>query len=74
MIEASQQIIDETPILGGKAALLQVTMWEPNQNEAQFKFKISAVDYNGEFLHDWEFTNEDEAKRAFADLSARAIC
>ena len=68
MIEASQQIIDETPILGGKAALLQVTMWEPNQNESQFKFKISAVDYNGEFLHDWEFSSQEEAVEAFNDL------
>lgn len=74
MIEIRHEIIDEVHIVGGTAALLQVTMWEPNQNESQFKFKISAVDYNGEFLHDWEFTNEDEAKRAFADLSARAIC
>ena len=68
MIEASQQIIDETPILGGKAALLQVTMWEPNQNEAQFKFKIAAVDYNGEFLHDWQFASRQEAVEAFNDL------
>ena len=68
MIEASQQIIDETPILGGKAALLQVNMWEPNQNESQFKFKISAVDYNGEFLHDWEFSSQEEAVDASNDL------
>ena len=68
MIEATHEIIDETPILGGKAALLQVTMWEPNQNEAQFKFKISAVDYNGEFLHDWEFSSQEEAVEAFNDL------
>ena len=68
MIEAIHEIIDETPILGGKAALLQVTMWEPNQNEAQFKFKISAVDYNGEFLHDWEFSSQEEAVEAFNDL------
>ena len=68
MIEASQEIIDEIPILGGKAALLQVNMWEPNQNEAQFKFKISAVDYNGEFLHDWEFSSQEEAVEAFNDL------
>ena len=68
MIEATHEIIDETPILGGKAALLQVTMWEPNQNESQFKFKISAVDYNGEFLHDWEFSSQEEAVEAFNDL------
>ena len=69
MIEASHEIIDEIPILGGKAALLQVNMWEPNQNEAQFKFKIAAVDYNGEFLHDWEFSSQQEALEAFNDLS-----
>ena len=68
MIEAIHEIIDETPILGGKAALLQVTMWEPNQNESQFKFKISTVDYNGEFLHDWEFSSQEEAVEAFNDL------
>ena len=69
MIEIRHEIIDEIPILGGKAALLQVNMWEPNQNEAQFKFKIAAVDYNGEFLHDWEFPSETKAVEAFNDLS-----
>ena len=68
MIEIRQEIIDEIPILGGKAALLQVTMWKPNQNESQFKFKIAAVDYNGEFLHDWEFSSQEEAVDAFNDL------
>ena len=69
MIEIRHEIIDEIPILGGKAALLQVTMWEPNQNESQFKFKIAASDYNGEFLHEWQFSSQQEALEAFNDLA-----
>ena len=68
MIEIRHEIIDEVHIVGGTAALLQVTMWEPNQNESQFKFKIAAVDYNGEFLHDWQFASRQEAVEAFNDL------
>lgn len=72
MIEASHEIIDEVHILGGTAALLRVRLWEPNQKEAQFKFKIAASNYDQEFIRDWEFASEEEATEAFHDLCQNA--
>ena len=68
MIEASYDIMDEVQILGGTAALLKVRLWEPNQKEPQFKFKIAASNYDQEFIRDWEFSSEEEAVEAFGDL------
>jgi hypothetical protein len=72
MIEASHEIIDEIQILGGTAALLKVRLWEPNQKEPEFKFKIAASNYDQEFIKDWEFPSEDEAVEAFHDLCQNA--
>jgi hypothetical protein len=58
MIPVNSRTLGESEIVGGMAKLI----------EAQFKFKISAVDYNGEFLHDWEFSSQEEAVEAFNDL------
>ena len=69
MIEASHEIMDEVHILGGTAALLKVRLWEPNQKEPEFKFKIAACNYDQEFLKDWEFASEEEAVDAFNNLS-----
>ena len=69
MIEASHEIMDEVHILGGTAALLKVRLWEPNQLEPEFKFKIAASNYDQEFLNDWEFASEEEAVDAFNNLS-----
>ncbi|MDB4716073.1 hypothetical protein OAF92_00745 [bacterium] len=69
MIEASYEIIDEVHILGGKAALLKVRLWEPNQKKTEFKFKIAASNFDQEFIEDWEFGSEEKATAAFADLS-----
>ena len=72
MIEASYEIIDEVHILGGTAALLKVRLWEPNQLEPEFKFKIVVADHNGEFLTEWPFPSETEATEAFFDLGQNA--
>ena len=72
MLEASHEIIDEVHILGGTAALLKVRLWEPIQEEAQFKFKIAASNYDQEFIRDWEFSSEEEATEAFNDLCQNA--
>ena len=69
MIEASHEIMDEVHILGGTAALLKVRLWEPNQKEPEFKFKITASNYDQEFLKDWEFASEEQAVDAFNNLS-----
>jgi nicotinamide mononucleotide adenylyltransferase len=72
MIPLNSRTLGETEIIGGMAKLIEVQMWDPNN--AGVKFIISATDYHHDLFENWEFTNEDEAKRAFADLSARAIC
>jgi hypothetical protein len=72
MIEASHEIIDEIKIFGGTAALLKVRLWEPNQKEPEFKFKIAASNYDQEFLKDWEFPSEKDAVEAFNDLCQNA--
>jgi nicotinamide mononucleotide adenylyltransferase len=72
MIPLNNRTLGETEIIGGMAKLIEVQMWDPNS--AGVKFIINATDYHHDLFEEWEFTNEDEAKRAFADLSARAIC
>ena len=47
-------------------------MWEPN--EWGVKFVIIAADYDHELIEEWEFTDEQKAKKAFEDLSSKAIC
>ena len=72
MIPVNSRTLEEAEIIGCIAKLVEVNMWSPNQSGV--KFIISATDYHHDLFEEWEFTNEDEAKRAFADLSARAIC
>ncbi len=72
MIAASQEVIDEISIVGGTAALVQVSLWSPNQREEELKFKIICADYNGGLMDDWEFSSKTEATEAFEDLTQRA--
>jgi hypothetical protein len=70
MIAVYHDIIHEVDIIGGTAALIRVTMWEPS-NEEQYQFKIIAADYNSDILGEWSFQNETDAHDAFEDLSRK---
>jgi len=72
MIPINSRTVDESEIVGGMAKLVEVEMWSPDQSG--IKFVIIAADYDHELIEEWEFTDEQEAKEAFDDLSSKAIC
>jgi hypothetical protein len=44
------------------------------QKGSGVKLIISAADYHHDLFEEWEFTNEDEARKAFDDLRSKSIC
>ncbi|MDB4701276.1 hypothetical protein OAF12_06120 [Akkermansiaceae bacterium] len=72
MIPINSRTVGESEIVGGMAKLVEVEMWSPDQSG--IKFVIIAADYDHELLEEWEFTDEQKAKKAFEDLSSKAIC
>ncbi len=72
MIPVNSRTLEEAEIIGGTAKLIEVDMWGPDKSGT--KFIINAPDYRHERFEKWEFTDEDEARKAFADLKSKAIC
>ena len=56
----------------GVAKLIKIQMQE--LNEWGVKLIISAANYDHELIEEWEFSDEQKAKKAFDDLSSKAIC
>ena len=71
MIPIRQEVLHEIQIVGGTAALIQISHWSPHR-EDEIKFKIIAADYHGDILQEWSFNNEGDAAEAFKDLTQRA--
>ena len=72
MIPINSRTVGESEIVGGMAKLIEVDLWSPDKSG--IKFVIIAADYDHELIEEWEFTDEQEAKEAFDDLSSKAIC
>ena len=72
MIPVNSRTLKEAEIIGGIAKLVEVEMWSPDQSG--IKFVIIASDYNHDLFEEWEFSDEQKATEAFADLSSKTIC